>query len=49
MMRFDRRCDCETGICGRGVGVFKIGGEGTGRGEDFEGLQGKREGGDAGG
>lgn len=47
VMRFDRRCDCGTGICGRGVGECEAGGEGAGRGDGLEGLQGESNGKDA--
>ena len=43
----DRRCDRGAGVCGRRVGGCEAGGEGAGRGDDFEGLQGQGEGEDA--
>ena len=46
-MPFDCRCDCGTGIRGRSVGWCEAGGEGTVRGEDFQGLESEGEGEDA--
>lgn len=43
-MRFDRRCDCGTGVCGGGVGRNEAGGERFWRGNSFEGLEGEGEG-----
>ena len=48
-MRFDRRCDCGTGVCGGGVGWNEAGGEHFWRGNSLEGLVGEGEGEEAGG